>query len=157
MSDCIFCSIVAGESPCHKVWEDADHLAFLTIFPNTEGVTVVIPKQHVESYAFAVPEKVLLGLTAAAATVGRLIDAAYDDVGRTAMVFEGLGVNHLHAKLYPLHGTEGWKPGDQNIETPRPDTFFEQYPGYVSSHDGARADDAQLAKIAEKIRNAANE
>ena len=56
--DCIFCKIVNGEVPCHKVWEDEKHLAFLTIFPNTEGVTVVIPKKHYPSYVFDLPRDV---------------------------------------------------------------------------------------------------
>jgi histidine triad (HIT) family protein len=37
MTDCVFCAIAAGETPCHKVWEDGRHLAFLSIFPNTAG------------------------------------------------------------------------------------------------------------------------
>ncbi len=41
---CIFCQIVEGKAPCHKVWEDEHHLAFLSIFPNTDGFTVVIRK-----------------------------------------------------------------------------------------------------------------
>lgn len=48
MSDCIFCKIVAGELPCYKIYEDEKFLAFLDIFPSTEGHTLVIPKQHVE-------------------------------------------------------------------------------------------------------------
>ncbi len=48
---CIFCQIVEGKAPCHKVWEDEHHLAFLSIFPNTDGFTVVIPKKHYPSYA----------------------------------------------------------------------------------------------------------
>lgn len=52
---CIFCQIVEGKAPCHKVWEDEHHLAFLSIFPNTDGFTVVIPKKHYPSYAFDLP------------------------------------------------------------------------------------------------------
>ena len=47
MSDCLFCKIVAGEIPCHRVWEDDSHLAFLDINPIHEGHTLVIPKTHV--------------------------------------------------------------------------------------------------------------
>ncbi len=49
---CIFCEIVRGSAPSYKVWEDEKHISFPDIFPNTEGVTVVIPKQHYGSYAF---------------------------------------------------------------------------------------------------------
>ncbi len=41
----IFESIVRGEIPCHKVWEDDHHLAFLDINPRVEGHTLVIPKK----------------------------------------------------------------------------------------------------------------
>jgi histidine triad (HIT) family protein len=46
MSNCIFCSIVSGDIPSHKVFEDATHLAFLDIFPAALGHTLVIPKKH---------------------------------------------------------------------------------------------------------------
>lgn len=46
MENCIFCKIVASEIPCHKVYEDADFLAFLDIRPISAGHTLVIPKQH---------------------------------------------------------------------------------------------------------------
>lgn len=47
MSDCIFCKIVVGELPCYKIYEDEKYLAFLDIFPHSEGHTLVIPKKHV--------------------------------------------------------------------------------------------------------------
>ncbi len=46
MNDCIFCKIVSGEIPAHKVYEDADFLAFLDIHPQTPGHAQVIPKVH---------------------------------------------------------------------------------------------------------------
>jgi diadenosine tetraphosphate (Ap4A) HIT family hydrolase len=152
MEGCLFCKIVAGEIPSHAVWEDADHLAFLSIFPNTEGVAVVIPKKHYPSYAFALPDDVLAALMLATKKVANLLDKALPDVGRTAMVFEGFGVDHVHAKLYPMHGTADmseWKP----IES-KSGKYFDRYEGYVSSHDAARAEDAGLAALAEKIRKA---
>ena len=59
MSDCIFCKIVKGEAPCHKIWEDKNHLAFLSIFPNTEGFSVVVTKKHYPSYVFDLPDNIL--------------------------------------------------------------------------------------------------
>jgi histidine triad (HIT) family protein len=46
MSACIFCSIVNGEIPAFRVYEDEDHIAFLDIFPAALGHTLVIPKKH---------------------------------------------------------------------------------------------------------------
>lgn len=150
MKDCLFCKIAAKEIPCHKVWESPTHLAFLTIFPNTEGFTVVIPKEHHPSYAFNLEDSELAKLVVAAKTVGKLIDRNLPGVGRTAMIFEGFGVDHVHAKLFPMHGTadmEKWKP-----ILSKQKKYFHQYEGYVSSHDGERTPDDQLARVAAVIR-----
>lgn len=150
MTDCVFCRIVRGEAPCHRIWEDEHHLAFLSLRPSTEGFTVVIPKAHHSSYAFELPDEVLSALVLAAKRVGRLLDERLDDVGRTGMIFEGFGVDHVHAKLSPMHGTAGmsdWHP----IEA-RERAFFRHYEGYISSLDGERADDGDLARLAARIR-----
>ncbi|PAU74249.1 HIT family protein [Halomonas salipaludis] len=152
--NCIFCNIVSGKAPCHKIWEGPDHLAFLSIFPNTPGFSVVIPKQHTESYLFAQEDEVVSALVLAAKRVGTLLDNALDGVARTGMIFEGYGVDHLHAKLFPMHGTGGsheFKPIASSL-----DKYFENYEGYISSHDYKRADDVVLAELAEKIRTSAN-
>lgn len=49
MVDCIFCKIVNGEIPSHKVYEDENVLAFLDANPSSKGHTLVIPKEHVEN------------------------------------------------------------------------------------------------------------
>lgn len=104
---CIFCQIVEGKAPCHKVWEDEHHLAFLSIFPNTDGFTVVIPKKHYPSYAFDLPPQALADLMLATQKVAKKLDKAFPDVSRTGMFFEGFGVDHVHSKLSPMHGTTG--------------------------------------------------
>lgn len=149
MEDCIFCAIVSNKAPSHKVWEDENFLAFLGIFPNTKGMTVVIPKKHYSSYIFDVPEDVMTNLLKATRKVGKLLDEKLETSMRTALVFEGFGVNHLHAKLYPLHGdkNKSWSPIEKEI-----DTFFEKYEGYISTHEYKRADDVQLAALAKKMR-----
>ncbi len=149
-ADCLFCKIVIGDVPSHKIWEDEKFVAFLSIFPNTEGTTVVIPKKHYSSYAFDLPDEVLSQLILATKKVAKRLDSSLKDVGRTAMVFEGYGVDHVHAKLFPMHGTadlKEWKKIESNI-----DKYFDQYEGYISSHDYERADDARLAELARKIR-----
>jgi histidine triad (HIT) family protein len=46
--DCIFCQIVEGEIPCHKVYEGENVIAFLDTNPVSKGHTLVIPKEHVD-------------------------------------------------------------------------------------------------------------
>lgn len=149
-NDCLFCNIVENKIPNYRVWEDENHLAFLSIFPNTEGTTVVIPKKHYDSYAFDLPDEVLTNLILATKKVAKLLDSKLEDVARTAMVFEGYGVNHIHSKLFPMHGTKNheWK---QHLSSNK--TYFKKYEGYISSNDSELADSEYLKKLSEKLRN----
>lgn len=49
MAETIFTKIIAGEIPCHKVYEDDRVFAFLDINPLVEGHTLVIPKEPAAS------------------------------------------------------------------------------------------------------------
>jgi len=44
--DCLFCKIIKGEIPCYKIYENAFVLAFLDINPDSDGHTLIIPKEH---------------------------------------------------------------------------------------------------------------
>ncbi|MFH1359388.1 MAG: HIT family protein [archaeon] len=149
MKGCIFCDIVKGKEPCHKIWEDKKYLAFLSIYPNTEGAAVVIPKKHYSSYAFDLPDNELKDLIIVCKKVGKLLDLKLEDVGRTGLVLEGFGVDHVHGKLFPMHGTniKKWKPILSKINK-----RFKKYPGYISSHSSYREDDEKLGKLAKKLK-----
>jgi hypothetical protein len=74
------------------------------------------------------------------------------NVKRVALVMEGMGINHAHLKLYPLHGIsekfqEMW--GKERV-------YFEKYDGYVSTQLGPKADLAELKKLAEEIKRKNN-
>src|SRR6185369_13223445 len=45
MGETVFSKILRGEIPCHKLYEDAQVLAFLDIAPLAVGHAVVIPKE----------------------------------------------------------------------------------------------------------------
>jgi len=151
MTDCIFCKIIRGDEPCHRIWEDKKHLAFLTIYPNTLGSTVVVPKKHLSSYAFAQSDADLSNLVIATKKVALLLDQALEDVGRTGMFLEGYEIDHLHSKLSPMHGT-GSSSDFTHVE-PTYGPFIEKYQGYLSSHDCERADDIELSNLAKRIRD----
>jgi diadenosine tetraphosphate (Ap4A) HIT family hydrolase len=152
MKDCIFCQIAEHKSPSHTLWEDEFHMAFLSIFPNTEAFTVVIPKKHLNSDVFQNVDESVSSLMIAAKKTAKMIEKAYPDVGRVSVMFEGLMVDHLHAKLFPLHGVDKkmWQKKTSNMEN----KYFEYYEGYISSHNGKRTDDKKLEFIAQKIREA---
>ncbi|MBD3209122.1 HIT domain-containing protein [Candidatus Woesearchaeota archaeon] len=149
MVNCIFCRIVAGEIPCHKVWEDASHLAFLNITPSMKGFTVVAAKKHLPSNVQDLSDSEYHALCDAGKSVARRLSEALG-VDRCAIVAEGTGVDHAHVKLIPLIGLrpgETWKGGEARAET-----VFERYEGFVSTKEGPRADDAELASLAQRIR-----
>lgn len=148
MEETIFHKIVKGEAPCYKIWEDEKHMAFLSIFPNTEGVTVVVPKKYSPSYFAECSDRAIADLMVAVKKVAKLLDKKFEDVGRTAVVLEGFGVNYLHAKLYPLHGTKSdeWR-AIRSAER----KYFEKYQGFICSNDFERASDEELQRVAKKI------
>jgi len=49
MADTIFGKILRNEIPCHRVYEDADVLAFLDVNPLSRGHTLVIPREPAET------------------------------------------------------------------------------------------------------------
>ena len=148
MEDCVFCKIINGEIPCHKIYEDEDFLAFLDIYPNTKGMTIVIAKKHYPSYVFSMPEEVYEKFMTIVNKIAKILDKTLN-VKRTAMVMEGMGINHAHIKLYPLHGLEEefkeiW--AEEKV-------FFDKYKGYITTQLGPRADDKKLEELAKKIRD----
>lgn len=145
MKDCIFCRIVKGEMPAHKVWEDDRYIAILDLFPNIRGQTLVIPKRHMDSYAFALSEVRLVKFIKAVKKVANLLEQKLK-VERVGMVFEGTGVHHLHAKLYPAVGYgEAHAPADYEVRR------FDRYPGYVTSAVGPKASEEELKEVQKEI------
>ncbi len=145
--ECIFCSIIAGSEKSWLVYEDENHAAFLTPFPNTPGFTVLVTKEHLDSNVLGLDEDRFAEMLKAARHLSAILN---DKLGtkRTGLIIEGMGVDHAHVKLVPMHGIpEGdWKPmlsGDPK--------FSEKYEGYLTSHDGPRMSDEELDEIMKKI------
>jgi histidine triad (HIT) family protein len=129
--DCIFCKIISGQVPSVKIWEDEEHIAILDQFPTMEGQTLIITKEHFESYLFDMPRVAYKQLMLASKKVGKYLDKGMR-AERVAMVGEGLGVNHAHVKLYPI--AEGASEG------------------YISTHQGPKKTIEELNKVAQKIK-----
>ena len=107
----IFAKIVAGEIPCHKVWEDEDHLAFLDLRPKRPGHTLVIPKREV-SYLFDMDEAAHAALWRAAHHVGRHLKERLG-CQRICVAVVGYEVPHTHIHLIPTDSIAefGWSGG----------------------------------------------
>lgn len=148
MTDCIFCKIVKGEAPCHKIYEDDTVFAILDIFPSIKGQAVVISKEHKDPYVFNSDDEFLKKYFISVKKVAEKVRKALD-APKISVVFEGTGVDHLHAKIYPMMGKLGSETG---VEIKG--KFFDEYPGYITTLIGPRMPDEKLKEIADKIRSA---
>ena len=100
----IFDKIIAGEIPCHRVYEDDHVLAFLDIGPLAPGHTLVIPKER-KAHLHQLSDE-------SAAAIGRILprlcDAVMKATGATAYnVLQNNGsaahqvVMHVHCHIIP--------------------------------------------------------
>lgn len=149
MPETLFDKIVRDEIPNYKVWEDDKFLAFLTPFPNTPGLTVVIPKENPGDYVFNLDNDLYTDFLKATKKVANKLEKALD-VKRVALVFEGTGVAHVHAKLYPLHGELASQTDVWSDET----EFVEEYRGWITTLEGPQMDESRLKEIQNRILNA---
>lgn len=147
----IFDEIIEGTIPSWIVWEDAGYVAFLTPFANTPGLTVVIPKKNPGDYVFDMDDESLAALMAATKKVAKLLEKALG-AKKVGLVFEGEGVAHVHAKLYPMHGELN---SERLAALTHHQEFYPEYPGYISTVEGPRMSDEQLTEIQQKIRKVA--
>lgn len=119
MADTIFAKIIAGEIPCHRVYEDDKVLAFLDIFPLSPGHTLVIPKEQAETLDTLSDDS--------AAAIGRVLPR----IARAIMAATGIkqynilqnngpaahqAVFHVHFHIIPRRDdgkglSLEWKPG----------------------------------------------
>ncbi len=101
---CVFCSIVKGEIPAIKVYEDADVLAFMDIGPVSKGHTLVIPKMHFDPVV-NVPDGILARLIAVVKKIVRAqvkgLDAVGVNVAQANGAAAGQIVPHVHFHVIP--------------------------------------------------------
>lgn len=108
MGTCIFCQIVRGVEPAHRVWESEDLLAFLTRSPCNPGHTLLIPKTHVD-YVFDLEEPLYTNIFRAAKQLSEPIEKA-TDAKRIGVAIEGFSVSHVHLHLVPLYNVSELDP-----------------------------------------------
>lgn len=69
--DCLFCSIIKGDVPSNKVYEDENVLAFEDINPMMPVHVLIIPKNHYDNIADGIPDDEMACLMQA---VGKIAD-----------------------------------------------------------------------------------
>lgn len=150
---CPFCEIVNGNLKTPGIfWEDEKFTAFLSIDPNTDGFSCVIPKEHHRSDIMKMPNDILQEFILAAKKVAKILEDHFEDVGRVGVIMEGTGIDHAHIKLVPMHGTEYMKKGEWKQVLSGKEFWFEKYEGWISSGGGPKADPEHLKQLANELR-----
>jgi histidine triad (HIT) family protein len=120
----VFAKILRGELPAHKVYEDANTLAFMDIMPRADGHTLVIPKTPARNVLDATPEQ-LAACMATAQTIARALIPAFNADGITIQQFSepagGQVVFHLHVHVIPRW--DGVKLGPHTGAMEKPDVL----------------------------------
>lgn len=99
----LFTKIINGDIPGRFVWKDADVVAFLTIAPLTQGHTLVVPREEVDSWTHASPE-LLAKVMDVAQKIGKVQEVLFD-AKRVGVLMEGFEVDHLHVHVWPAYST----------------------------------------------------
>lgn len=132
MPDCLFCKIIAGEIPSHKIYEDDKTFAFLDINPVSKGHTLIIPKEHAENLtegSMEAAEAIMHTLHDIAPKIVKALGASGYNLGMNHGTDAGQLVFHTHMHLMPRYAGQ-------------PRTFTKSHPSQE-----------ELAEVAEKIRS----
>jgi histidine triad (HIT) family protein len=101
----IFAKILRGEAPAARVFEDEHVLAFMDVFPQARGHTLVIPKHSTARNLLDEEPQVLADLIAGVQRVARAVRAALEPDGIVVTQFNGAAagqtVHHLHFHIIP--------------------------------------------------------
>ena len=112
--NCLFCRIVAGETPADVIYKDERCLAFRDTNPQSPVHVLVVPRDHLDSLDDAAQkDEALLGhLLRVAARVANeqgLSESGYRTVINTGA---GAGQSVFHLHLHVLGGRQlNWPPG----------------------------------------------
>jgi len=102
---CIFCRIIKGELPCHKLFESERTLAFLDLFPLSRGHSLVIPKYHGAKLT-DIPDEDLTEILSVAKRIAKATGAVDYNIlqnnGRSAHQL----VDHVHFHVIPKPNEE---------------------------------------------------
>jgi histidine triad (HIT) family protein len=107
MEDCLFCNVIAKKIPALVVYENADTMAFLELFPSAPGHTMVISKKHGNNILEYSQEE-LGKLMASVQIVAKKIETALKTDSLTIGINhkEIKGVPHLHIHIIPRWKTD---------------------------------------------------
>jgi histidine triad (HIT) family protein len=107
---CVFCEIVAGRAPAHRLAEGREAVAFLTLGPLRKGHAIVVPKRHAVELPEATPSE-LAEIFQLGAEIARRQRDRLGSEGETLFLASGeageQSVRHLHLHVVPRAKGDG--------------------------------------------------
>ncbi len=137
-ADCVFCKIMAGDIPSHRVLDTEDAYAFLDIAPLASGHTLLIPRRHARRMEDMTPD--------AAASLARhlptLVQAIMSATGASGVnILQNNGsvagqvVDHVHLHIVPRRDGDGlgfrWNAG--TYAAGEAESLLERIAGYLET------------------------
>ena len=106
--DCLFCAIVAGTQPAHRVLETDEVVGFLDVRPVFKGHVLVVPREHHETLA-DVPTRLLGPLFEQVQRTSAAVVSALQAHGSFVAVnnIVSQSVPHVHVHVVPRRRKDG--------------------------------------------------
>ncbi|RHZ86833.1 hypothetical protein Glove_43g23 [Diversispora epigaea] len=105
LAGCQFCKIIQRLAPSEVIYETERTLAFLDIFPLSEGHTLVVPKYHSE-FLHELPDEYLADLLPVAKKVAIATGAEQYNVLQNNGPLANQAVEHVHVHVIPKPNKE---------------------------------------------------
>ena len=107
--DCIFCKIAKKQIRANIIFEDKHSLAFLDNNPHTKGHTIVIPKEHGQTF-FDISDNSNKELMLSTKKTAKLIEQKLScdgfNIGWNHNTAAGQVVPHLHVHIMPRYNND---------------------------------------------------
>lgn len=120
---CVFCDIVAGTAPAHRIYENERALVILDINPFARGHCLVLSKRHTAWWHDLDGEETAALFAAARTVAGRIMTALQPEF--VCMYARGRRIPHTHIFLVPtfrgdpldryFNALEGFQEGPEKL------------------------------------------
>lgn len=106
---CVFCKIVNGEIPSHKIYEDENFIAILDISQASKGHTLIIPKKHYENL-FSMSDDLITKIGLLIKKISTVLCKTFNAQGLNVLnnngSIAGQSVFHFHVHLLPRYDND---------------------------------------------------
>ena len=102
--DCVFCKIAGREIPSRIIFENDFTLAFLDIFPISQGHTIIIPKNHysnIEDISDFELSEVYKTVKNLAIRIHKNLKIDAYNILQNNFIAAGQVINHFHVHIIP--------------------------------------------------------